>query len=434
MKILITNIVTLNTGDAAILLAEIELIKKVFGNETKIVIYDSNPDASRKYYSDLEFRKLVFSRVTDSKLRSKVYKRIMREFNCLRFLGGAWLWRNSFRVLAGILLSKDDLHDVEEYGSADLIVSTGGTILVENYYLEHRIFDYKLSLMMEKPLVFFTQSLGPFNNRRNRKYFKKIFDEALVVFLRDKKSLKNLNDIEVKNQNLFIASDAAFALADMKKLKSRSKEGFVLSSNPQVAISVREWKYFKSVSNETGMKTYFECIRVLVDHLVRQYNAEVTFISTCQGISEYWTDDSKIAEKIVHNIPDELRKQVRIDSTFHSPLDLIPILKGYDLVVATRLHMAILALGVGVPVLPIAYEFKTEELFKRLGLGRWVQNIEKLNEETIKGSIDTFLESLPELFGALLERIIKERESTVESAFILKKHYDDYSLSHANIA
>jgi len=69
MKILITNNVTLNTGDAAILLAEIELIKKVFGNETKIVIYDSNPDASRKYYSDLEFRKLVFSRVTDSKPR-----------------------------------------------------------------------------------------------------------------------------------------------------------------------------------------------------------------------------------------------------------------------------------------------------------------------------------------------------------------------------
>lgn len=36
------------------------------------------------------------------------------------------------------------------------------------------------------------------------------------------------------------------------------------------------------------------------------------------------------------------------------------------------MHMAILALTSGTPVFPITYEFKTQELFNRLGLGEWV--------------------------------------------------------------
>ena len=42
--------------------------------------------------------------------------------------------------------------------------------------------------------------------------------------------------------------------------------------------------------------------------------------------------------------------------------------KGFDFVVATRMHMMILSLCVGTPVLPIAYEFKTKELAARLGI------------------------------------------------------------------
>ena len=101
-----------------------------------------------------------------------------------------------------------------------------------------------------------------------------------------------------------------------------------------------------------------------------------------------------------------------------SPEDL-----GADVV--KLVNMAILALGVGVPVFPIAYEFKTEQLFKRLGLGRWVQNIEGLNRYSIIRSLDSYLKNLPDMFETLLNNILKEQASAVESAYILKKHFDD---------
>jgi colanic acid/amylovoran biosynthesis protein len=168
--------------------------------------------------------------------------------------------------------------------------------------------------------------------------------------------------------------------------------------------------------------------------MIRKYNAKVTFISTCQGIPDYWTDDSKVAEKIMQKMSDEVKTQTKINSDFHSPFDLIDILKGYELVVATRLHMAILALGVGVPVFPIAYEFKTEELFKRLGLEKWVQNIEQLNSDTIIKALDSFLENFPDLSRKVFEGVMKERTAAIESVNLMRKHLDNGGLSYSNPA
>ena len=68
----------------------------------------------------------------------------------------------------------------------------------------------------------------------------------------------------------------------------------------------------------------------------------------------------------VATLPDEIRARVRVDGDFHTPDELLELLRDFDWVVATRMHLAILTLGVGTPVLPIAYEFKTTELFKSL--------------------------------------------------------------------
>ena len=54
-------------------------------------------------------------------------------------------------------------------------------------------------------------------------------------------------------------------------------------------------------------------IEDLVDGLVRDRGAEVTFISTCQGAPEYWADDSSVAAA---------RLSFRFGGTLTSPLGL----------------------------------------------------------------------------------------------------------------
>lgn len=56
-------------------------------------------------------------------------------------------------------------------------------------------------------------------------------------------------------------------------------------------------------------------------------------------------------------------------------------LQDFDLCIGTRMHMCILSLISGTPVLPIAYEFKTQELFGEIGLKEWVTDIEVIEPD-----------------------------------------------------
>src|SRR6185295_15612118 len=102
------------------------------------------------------------------------------------------------------------------------------------------------------------------------------------------------------------------------------------------------------------------------------------------------------------------------------------MLKDYDLVIATRMHMAILALSVGTPVLPIAYEFKMRELFERLGQERWVQDIEVISGDALIYAVDQFLRELPEIRGPLFTAVQKEYEDAAASGHLVRKAFEEW--------
>jgi colanic acid/amylovoran biosynthesis protein len=84
--------------------------------------------------------------------------------------------------------------------------------------------------------------------------------------------------------------------------------------------------------------------------------------------------------------------------------------------------MAILALVAGTPVLPIAYEFKTQELFERLGCLRWVLAMEETTPETLETRYDEVVQALhdPSVVAALFDRVAAERARALLAADLLK--------------
>lgn len=422
MKILITNIVTLNAGDAAILYAMIDVLRAAFGDDTEFVIYDKHGDAPGRYYPELVFRKLLYLTRTERTANL----RFVQRFSGLRFKLGLWSSKHGIPLLRRALLNKTEARDVQEYKTADLIVSSGGTYLVETYSLDARIFDYQLSIYLNKPLVFFTQSLGPFADPLNRKALKSIFDKAIAILVRDEQSLANLEDLGISRTKIHPAADAVFALSDLDAVESAKLTSGNSHENLRVVISVREWRHFKTIDPASGMKQYIDALRSVTSYLVENRNAEITYLSTCQGMPEYWTDDSKLAHVIVDGLPETIRRSVSVDSSFHRPAELAATLKNYDLVIATRMHMAILALSAGTPVLPIAYEFKMHGLFERLGQARWVQDIETVTGETLIAALEQFLRALPQLRGPLFTAVQQERASAVASGEIVKQAYDNW--------
>ena len=93
----------------------------------------------------------------------------------------------------------------------------------------------------------------------------------------------------------------------------------------------------------------------------------------------------------------------------------------YDLVVATRMHAAVLALSAGTPVFPIAYEFKTTELFARLGFADVVQDIESLSPTRIVKGLDRSLGGLDAIRPSLMDGVLREHASAVGVADLLRQ-------------
>jgi colanic acid/amylovoran biosynthesis protein len=269
----------------------------------------------------------------------------------------------------------------------------------------------------------------------NRKSLTGILDKSILILLRDKQSMNNLIDMGIKNDGIQVTADAAFALADPAAVEA-AKQTRRFNSPLRIAISVRQWRHFKTKNPDIGMSHYLEAVRAVTLHFVNEYAAEITFISTCQGMPEYWTDDSKLAKQIVETLPESVRDSIRVDSSFHHPKELAEILKRYDMVIATRMHVAILALGAGVPVLPIAYEFKMKEMFEKLGQSCWVQDIETINDQSLIKAVDLFLHSMPGICESLFAAVQKERESALESAGLVKKAFHQWQESNSlrNIA
>lgn len=428
MKILITNTDVLNGGCAAMMQALLRLLPRAFGDHTEVLVYVNRPEAASRLYPNVAFRRWLYLSWEDA-FKVGLPWRVQRFVNKVRFDLAARSIRRGLSSVARLLLTSEELRDLIEYSTADLIIANGGTTLVENYYLEPHIFDFDVTLFFRRPLIFFTQSLGPFLRRSNRVPLKQVFEKSALVMLRDKKSLDNLLSLGVARDNMCITADAALALADAGAIERAANNASPLRPPINVAISVREWKFFRTMSRTAGMDRYREAFRALTAHLVDRYKARITYISSCQGIPECREDDSAVASSIVETLPDGIRQFVAVDKDFHAPEELLSRLKEYDLVIATRFHMVIFALCVGVPALPVSYEFKTEELFAGLNQRDWVQDIEHISGDSLIRAVDSFIEAIPRERKSLFEAVERERVRAIESIELVKHAFERWKAS-----
>jgi colanic acid/amylovoran biosynthesis protein len=80
------------------------------------------------------------------------------------------------------------------------------------------------------------------------------------------------------------------------------------------------------------------------------------------------------------------------------------------------MHMMILSLCVGTPVLPIAYEFKTKELAARVGLSEVLLDIDTVTGDEAFARLERFSRGLDAYRRISLEATLRENASALSSA------------------
>jgi colanic acid/amylovoran biosynthesis protein len=409
--VLITNCVALNGGDAAILYAVIDRLRAALGPDLGITVVDDQPEDVGRRYPELSTTPRLDTTIRRAPA-APILRRVVTEIERTRVLAGAWCMGRRMSWLSRLWLSSRQRSALEVFRHSTAVVSTGGTYLVERYPIAGRLLELEAALAMGRPLILFTQSLGPFTDPRNQRVMRRVASGARLVLLRDERSRRELTALGVPEERLHVVADAAFALS--------TRHGRRSSTRLRIAVSVRNWPYAAGDVEETNDR-YRSAIVALVESLVRNRDAEVTFLSTCQGAPEYWTDDSSVAVAIADRVDPALRTSVHVDRDFRTPQELLDTLGGFDVVVATRMHMAILALVSGVPVFPIAYEPKTRELFERLEMGHWVRDFEKLSAVGLAEDVERFIDDLPAISPRLWPAVESERRSAIGSASLVAR-------------
>ena len=200
-----------------------------------------------------------------------------------------------------------------------------------------------------------------------------------------------------------------------------ARSGRAKDDKLQIAIAVRKLKAYGDRDPGDGAEIFKQSIRASIVSLVRDKGAEVTFFSTCQGIPEYWTDDSKIALNFAADLPADVAPHVQVDRAFHTPADLIKRLQGFDGVIACRLHMAIMSICANTPVLPVSYEPKSEDTFADLGRPELVIKIDEIEPEPFTARALDWVDSLDQVAADLNAAAPRLKASALSAGPLLEQ-------------
>jgi colanic acid/amylovoran biosynthesis protein len=148
-RAVVLNAVTMNGGDAAILLAVIEQIRMALGPDARVTVLDLVGKAAERYYPDLDIEPstLVMGEGRESRTRRRAraaYRLLAAAISAAAMLSGVphdW-------VLAA---APDWLRRLSLLEEADLVVTTGGTYLVEHCHLLPKLFDVFLANALRRP-------------------------------------------------------------------------------------------------------------------------------------------------------------------------------------------------------------------------------------------------------------------------------------------
>jgi colanic acid/amylovoran biosynthesis protein len=417
MRVHVLGSVALNGGDAAIMAGQEAMLRRQWPDVT-ISVSDSDPEAATRYYPEYEFHPFLYSgiaRYRGGRRRDHWRARLVRA----RWLAVASLHGRGAGRLARALSSADQADLLAPLLAAGVIAYTGGTSLTENYDLKAKLFDLEVAARLRKTLVFLPQSAGPFEKPATRSILRRVFRAADLVLVRDARSHRYVLDVGAPPERSMVLPDMAFALVGAPEdWPSRP------DATPRLAVSVRSWSHFRGLSPEEGMRRYVAAVREAVTTAVRKGGAEVSFVSTCQGRPEYWTDDSALAVEIAAGLDDDVQAAVTVDREARTPTELLEHLAGFDAMISTRLHGAILAACAGVATLPIAYEFKTREVWGQLGLDQWVIEIGDVDGDTLSESVIRLLEERVSVQARLRETLPAQQAGAMSVGSIVAAAYD----------
>lgn len=381
MKVLVINQCSTNKGDRAVLFFVLrELARNGINN---ITVSASNPQywEERPDFPDVSVRVIPWgwdnSRRKDAgffgKVIHRLWKVMLRQRICFPLLRNAMIAGRRPWYLR-LLINKRFTKAVEQ---ADVVISTGGhhvtTMFVPNA-VTPQIFDMAAVLLLEKPLILWSQSIGPFNftSPKNKVMVQKILSGAGKIFIRDEASAEQIKRMGVSSANVSKTHESVFGLCDIAKSRTKPSR-----RQPVMGVAVyvhTRANQLKEYENHPG---YFA---KLVDHAIEAGYRVKFFPMELQG-----TDRAYI-ETVINKV--SKKENCEIVKDYPGTSEHINAVSECRIFVGHKTHSQIFSLVATTPLLAVAYHKKTEDFMARFGLEKYCITDAQLIAEKLTGLFD----------------------------------------------
>jgi polysaccharide pyruvyl transferase WcaK-like protein len=334
-------------------------------------------------------------------------RRINFPLVCNALIAGKRPWYLRF------LVNKQFAEAVKE---ADIVISTGGhhvTTMFVPDAVTPQIFDMAAALLYDRPLILWSQSIGPFDFKspKCKLMVQKILSGAGRIFIRDEVSAEQINKMGVSLEHVSKTCESVFGLCDIVKSRIRpSERPFVMG----VAV------YVHTRANQ--LKEHEEHRRffaALIDHAIEAGYKVRFFPMELQGT------DRHCIEAVINSV--DKKGNCEIVEGFPGTLDHINAVAQCKIFVGHKTHSQIFSLVTATPLLAIAYHKKTEDFMAQFGLEKYCiadaqLSAEKLIQlfDKINNNLDSINRKEEEVGSKMCVQVRKDFARMIEQVWVEK--------------
>ena len=253
-------------------------------------------------------------------------------------------------------------------------------------------------------------SIGPLHHSASRSRLGDVLNRVDALIVRDQTSAELARECGVDSNRVQVTADLVFLLEAASKeqaLEALASEGIRKSERPMIGLCL----YGQATEAHNLNPTLFAFCR----WLIAKYDCSILLVPM-QTSTEF--DDRPFARRFAKQFGKDER--VHALQGPYSPSVTMAVMDQCEVIVAMRLHGAILAINNGTPLLGLNYMPKVERLFAEIGKPEWQIPIAELNEEWLRQEFESLWANKRQRRQELNAALRSRKESAVKTFELLK--------------
>jgi len=403
-----------NKGSAAQVISTTKTLRRLMSN-VNFTLLSGSPELDSKLCSKYNIRvkghktKKSFSR----------YSKLLRLFESLHFLICAFLWsilrKNGLNVKKII-----DKEILMEYYKSDIIVDLSGDSFRDK--LGYSIFSMTrilLAIFLEKKIVIYSQSIGPFR-KISLPLARFCLNRADLIVVREDITKNYLKEMGVHNPSIYLAPDVAFLLEPAPSEKVEQimiKENINIKEKNGPLIGISASLFMERIKSKSNI---YVLMANIVDYLIDKLNAQVVFVPHVAIPPKLGYPDDRFVAKKIHQLAMN-KNRIKLIKGDYSPDELKGIIGRFDLFIGARMHSNIASTSMHVPTIALAWSHKYCGIMRMLEQERYVCDLRTTTFNELVSKINDAWSNKDEIRKKLAIKTRQLEEQALHSARLVKR-------------